>query len=44
MLKAAAAKASGQLLVDSDSSQLNGQGSYGNDNDSLQLPGTPTVC
>ncbi|KAG8187573.1 hypothetical protein JTE90_025907 [Oedothorax gibbosus] len=41
--KAAAAKASGQLLVDSDSSQLNGQGSYGNDNDSLQLPGTPTA-
>ncbi|CAL1295825.1 unnamed protein product [Larinioides sclopetarius] len=38
--KAAAAKASGQLLIDSDSQNLNGNQSY--ENDSLQLPGTPT--
>ncbi|XP_035228848.1 uncharacterized protein LOC118200961 isoform X2 [Stegodyphus dumicola] len=41
--KAAAAKASGHILVDSDSSQnMNGQTSFQTDNDSLQLPGTPT--
>ncbi|GFY55634.1 CXXC-type domain-containing protein [Trichonephila inaurata madagascariensis] len=41
--KAAAAKASGQILIDSDNSQnLNGGQGYPNDNDSLQLPGTPT--
>ncbi|XP_055947495.1 methylcytosine dioxygenase TET-like [Argiope bruennichi] len=40
--KAAAAKASGQLLIDSDSQNLNGNQSYTNENDSLQLPGTPT--
>ncbi|GIY43366.1 CXXC-type domain-containing protein [Caerostris extrusa] len=41
--KAAAAKASGQHLIDSDSSQnLNGGQNFPNENDSLQLPGTPT--
>lgn len=42
--KAAAAKASGQLLVDSDNSQnMNGQTPYQGDSESVQLPGTPTT-
>lgn len=43
-LQAAAAKAAGQVYVDSDNSQnLNGQSAYQTDADSLQLPPTPTV-